>query len=184
MKKLIIDTATKNLYLALVIDDKVHEVIMKNEKEHSKNILIAIDNLLVQNNVDIQELNSIYVGIGPGSYTGVRIGVSVAKMFAWTLSIPLYEISSLFIMCSKYKDGAAMIDARRGNVFCGAYGINQTEEMMRVKDDFIKNDFLIVDEDNYSPDYKRIIENAKEVNPHTCCPNYLRETEAERNIKG
>lgn len=187
MKKLIIDTATSNLYLALVEDEGIFESINRGNIEHSKNIMPKIDQLLKDNNVDIQEIDGIIVGVGPGSYTGIRIGVSVAKMLAWTLGCPLYEVSSLFVMGSNMKECASVIDARRGNVFAGAYknGNIIIKEGLYAKEDFLKEakQLEIVFEENFNPNPKRIIEEAKEVNPHACIPNYLRETEAERNLK-
>lgn len=188
MNSLIVDTATKNLYISLIKDDVVLDEYINNEsREHSKNIMPEIENILIKNNVDIKEINRIYVGIGPGSYTGVRIGVTVCKMLAWTLNIPLYEFSSLYLMGSNLTNKAVLIDARRGNAFCAEYENDKCiiPEALRSIDEFkelIK--YNIIDEDSFNPNPINIMKASKEVNPHTCVPNYLRDTEAERNLRG
>ena len=72
------------------------------------------------------DLTKIVVAKGPGSYTGVRIGVTIAKTLAWTLKIPLVGISSLEILASgtgRYFDGyvSPLFDASRGQVYTGLY---------------------------------------------------------------
>lgn len=187
MKSLIVDTATKNLYIALTDgNDVIEEYICKDSKEHSKNIMPEIERILNKNNINVKELERIYVGIGPGSYTGVRIGVTVCKMLAWTLNIPLYQVSSLYVMCSKYDDATPLIDARRGNAFCCVYHNGEAiiSEELRAIDTFIPDKENIIDEDSFAPDPLKIMDKAKLVNPHACVPNYLRLTEAERNLHG
>ena len=85
------------------------------------------------------DLTKIVVAKGPGSYTGVRIGVTIAKTLAWTLNIPLVGISSLEILASgvgRYFDGyvSPLFDARRGQVYTGLYQY-QSGELKPVKED-------------------------------------------------
>ena len=188
MRSLIVDTATKNLYIALMDDENIiEESIFSESKEHSKNIMPQIDRILKDNHLAIKDIDRIYVGIGPGSYTGVRIGVAVCKMLAWTLNIPLYEVSSLYVMSSKFENKAPIIDARRGNVFCASYKNDELEviEALRNIDEFkAMTSYDLVDEDHFSPDPVKIMRLGKLVNPHACVPNYLRDTEAERTLHG
>ena len=72
------------------------------------------------------DLDKIVVAKGPGSYTGVRIGVTIAKTFAWTLNIPLVGISSLEALAAgvgRHFDGfiSPLFDARRGQIYTGLY---------------------------------------------------------------
>lgn len=186
MYSLIVDTATKNLYIALVFNDTIiTEYLNRESKEHSQNIMPQIKCILDGKNLKPKDLGSIYVGIGPGSYTGVRIGVAVCKMLAYTLDIPLYQFSSLYAMSSSLECACPYIDARRGNAFCGIFenGKPVLEEALRGLDEFKSlAKYRLVSEDEFCPSWRNIMANSVLVNPHACVPNYLRETEAERNL--
>lgn len=130
MKQLIFDTSTKTLGVAVtnglevLAEETIYEV-----KNHSKYLMPQIEKLMQLAGVRPIELDAIIVAEGPGSYTGVRIGVTVSKTLAWTLNIPLYAVSSLQGMAQSYAgefDGLLipLIDARRGTVFTGAYRQN------------------------------------------------------------
>lgn len=128
MKKILaIDTSTNVLGVALIDDEKViGEHITNMKKNHSIRIMPAIESLLKECDTKTSELSKIVVAKGPGSYTGVRIGVTIAKTLAWTLNIPLVGISSIEVLAAstgRYFNGAIspLIDARRGQVYTGLY---------------------------------------------------------------
>ncbi len=132
MKKLLIDTSTQALILILseelhVIDYLIDEVI----KDHSSKLMPSIDLLLKRNKIDIQEIEEIIVANGPGSYTGVRIGVTVGKTLSYALNATLLKISTLKLMSANYMHQAKyivpLIDARRGNVFAALYEVEQNK---------------------------------------------------------
>lgn len=187
MNYLIIDTATKNLYIALVKDKEVvEELLLEGKNMHSKNALYYIDQLTKKHAFDVE---AVVCGKGPGSYTGVRIAVTIAKMFAVFKNIPLYSTSTLYLMSSGY-DGKklAYIDARRGNSFLAVYedDINILEEGLYNTTEKISlyQNYLIIDEDNMKINPLKVICNALlEHEPHAFTPNYLRDTEAERNLR-
>jgi len=180
--KLFIDTATEVLHVALfdetVID--MHNHIGKND--HSKTLMVEVEELLFRNKVSANELTEIVVGEGPGSYTGVRIGVVVAKTLAHFLNIPLYSVSSLEVMASS-KSGVVpvVIDARRGNVFSAVYNVDNgfecvVEPKMRKSEEFEalcnKEDIVTTEGIVIDP----TVLNTKRVEDiHTFSPNYLRE---------
>lgn len=181
MNSLIIDTATKNLYVGLYGKEK--KEILEVGKNHAAVLMKKIDEILGESKLD--NIDEIIVGVGPGSYTGVRVGVVVAKMLAWTKKIPLKEVSSLYIQCSGYEGiRSVSIDARRGNAFCAIYDNDDSlilDEALRSVSEFTKAG-LDITEDNYKPNMEKIIKKATLVNdPHSLVPNYLRKTEAERN---
>jgi len=180
MNSLIIDTATQNLYVSIV-GDKNKEIIHKG-KNHAAVLMKKIDELLGENKLD--DIDEIIVGVGPGSYTGVRVGVVVAKMLAWSKKLTLKKISSLYIQCSGY-DGikTSTIDARRGNVFSAIYDNEELilDEKLREFTSFEKQG-KIINENDYKPNPVKIVKNATVVKDvHSIVPNYLRKTEAERN---
>ena len=191
MYSLILDSSTKKLYVCLVSDNKIlFEKYIEGRNDHAKNIVSTIDEALKSASIDTDKLNEVIVGVGPGSYTGVRMAVAVAKMMAvFKKNIKLYTISTLMLMSSN-KKGLVLssIDARRGNCFgmiidndSLKYVINEGlisyEELKNNKYD------VEVTEENFAVDPIYVLNNKKLVlEPHLLVPNYLRDTEAERNI--
>ncbi|WP_445478579.1 tRNA (adenosine(37)-N6)-threonylcarbamoyltransferase complex dimerization subunit type 1 TsaB [Lysinibacillus irui] len=121
-----IETANTPLSVAVVKDGKVVAEMIQNIKlTHSAGAMPAIEEILARVGIKPNELDAIAVSEGPGSYTGVRIGVTLAKTLAWTLQKPLVGISSLKALAanaSLYNGLVCPIfDARRGNVYTGVY---------------------------------------------------------------
>ncbi|MCR2823579.1 tRNA (adenosine(37)-N6)-threonylcarbamoyltransferase complex dimerization subunit type 1 TsaB [Lederbergia panacisoli] len=126
MKILAIDTSNDCLGIALLSEKKIiGEYITNMKKNHSVRVMPAIERLLLDCETDTSELSKIVVAQGPGSYTGVRIGVTIAKTMAWSLGIPLVGVSSLAILAqsARYFSGliCPLFDARRGLIYTGLY---------------------------------------------------------------
>ncbi|MBS4220775.1 tRNA (adenosine(37)-N6)-threonylcarbamoyltransferase complex dimerization subunit type 1 TsaB [Bacillus sp. FJAT-49711] len=126
MKILAIDTSNDCLGIALLSEEKIiGEYITNMKKNHSVRVMPAIERLLSDCETDTTELSKIVVAQGPGSYTGVRIGVTIAKTMAWSLGIPLVGVSSLAILAAsgRYFTGVIcpLFDARRGLIYTGLY---------------------------------------------------------------
>ncbi|MGG4011394.1 tRNA (adenosine(37)-N6)-threonylcarbamoyltransferase complex dimerization subunit type 1 TsaB [Bacillus smithii] len=126
MKVLAIDTSNYPLGVGLADENKViGEYISNTKKNHSIRAMPAIEYLLKDCETSPQELDKIVVAKGPGSYTGIRIGVTIAKTLAWSLQIPISGVSSLAAIAA----GAhyyphficPIFDARRGRVYTGLY---------------------------------------------------------------
>ncbi len=127
MLALAIDTSTYSMGVALVDGDNIlAEVITNLKKNHSIRLMPAIEKIMKEVEIKPNELQRVIVAEGPGSYTGVRIGVTTAKTLAWTLGIPLVGVSTLEVLAQNGKYSSKMvapiIDARRGQVFTGLYG--------------------------------------------------------------
>lgn len=122
-------------------------------RNHSKLLTLFIDEILRESAIKPEELDAIAVSKGPGSYTGLRIGVSAAKGMAFALSIPLISVNTLKMMASGYiqeneslRDGknillCPMIDARRMEVYSALY----TPELIEYR----KVAAEIIDENSY-----------------------------------
>jgi tRNA threonylcarbamoyladenosine biosynthesis protein TsaB len=127
MTILAIDTSNNALGVALFNEDRVlGEYITNMKKNHSVRIMPAIHTLLKDCDLVPADLTKIVVAKGPGSYTGVRIGVTIAKTLAWALNLPLVGVSSLEILASgvgRYFNGCItpIFDARRGQVYTGLF---------------------------------------------------------------
>jgi tRNA threonylcarbamoyladenosine biosynthesis protein TsaB len=124
-----IDTANTPLSIALVKDGEM--LVEENSAmtvNHSLRAMPAIEELLAKAGIVPTEIDAIAVSEGPGSYTGVRIGVTIAKTLAWTLAKPLVGVSSLKALAANalFFNGiiCPIVDARRNNVYAGAYQLN------------------------------------------------------------
>lgn len=136
---LAIDTSNNVLGIALVSEEKViGEFITNLKKNHSVRAMPAIEQLLSDCDVTPKQLDKIIVATGPGSYTGVRIGVSIAKTLAWSLQIPIVAVSSLEVLAAngRFFNGliSPLFDARRGQVYTGLYQYNQ-DSLVTIKED-------------------------------------------------
>lgn len=196
LTRLAIDSATKHLYVALYNDfECISKYYEAGKNNHSVKIMPEIERILVENNLKVKDLDEIYIGVGPGSYTGLRVGVVIAKMFGWNNNIPVFTVSSLAMMASSVEENGlllAEIDARRGNSFLGLYNIEggqmtviQAEQLTNLEEFKvdIKGTFKVVSEG--MPDMKKIIQSTmfeRVIDIHGLNPNYLRITEAERNL--
>lgn len=193
-KKLIIDTATKYIFMSLIIDDcEKQSVYQEGINNHSVTIIPFLDEMLKKEGLKLPDLDEVIVGIGPGSYTGVRIGVTVAKMIGYLNQIKVSTVSSLALIASASEAEYIIpfIDARRGNAFMALFH-QRNNKLEYVKADCLENmeayktackqDFDFVA--SGKPNVNKIINSSllKTVdNVHDLIPNYLRITEAERN---
>ncbi len=119
----------------------------ENQKDHASWLHIAIAELLQKSGYMIKDLQGLSVSIGPGSYTGLRVGLAAAKGFCYALKIPLITVSSLKILAFAVKEEAIdiicpLIDARRMEVFTAAY-----DKELREK---ISPHALVVDEKSFA----------------------------------
>jgi tRNA threonylcarbamoyladenosine biosynthesis protein TsaB len=141
-----IETATINCSVALIQNNSVlafKESTVRNS--HAEMVTVFIEELLAENNVDLSALNAVAVSKGPGSYTGLRIGVSTAKGLCYALDIPLLAVSTLEVLTSGIiKDFSVdesvlfcpMIDARRMEVYSAVYNI-RFEQLREIKAEII-----------------------------------------------
>ncbi|HEY8364844.1 MAG TPA: tRNA (adenosine(37)-N6)-threonylcarbamoyltransferase complex dimerization subunit type 1 TsaB [Haloplasmataceae bacterium] len=155
MKRLLIDTSTQALILILANDQDVIDYLFENiERDHSTRLMPCIESIFVKNNVSVKDINEILVSYGPGSYTGIRIGVVVAKALCYALNIPLKYISTLRLMSASLKNKAKyivpMIDARRGNVFASLYRVENNELINIISDDLYPYEKLLSDIKKYT----------------------------------
>ena len=145
-----IETATKNCSVALfkdglVIAEKEH---VSDGYTHAEQLNLFVQDVIDSANITLSKVEAVALSMGPGSYTGLRIGTSTAKGLCYALDIPLIAISTLKAMAfamAKNKNSAVycpMIDARRMEVFSALYDVNN-KEIRGVQAD-------IVDENTYS----------------------------------
>ena len=194
MKYLFIDSATTNLVVAIIIDNKLTYSFNNNiGHDTSSQMMPVLEQAFEKSNITPKDLNKIFIVTGPGSFTGIRVGLTVAKTMAYCLNIPIIPVSSLAVLASK-KAGTALINARRGYVFAGSYdeNLNNTfKDSYIPMDNNLKKPYISYDEFEFTVEKPEIdilkvikkYENCSEVNPHALNPNYLKLTEAEEKLK-
>lgn len=193
MRTLVLDTSTNLLFISFVDDNKViYEVKSIGLNNHSDYLLDLIKKGLDENNLQVKDFDQIILGKGPGAYTGLRVSMSVAKMFSWTLNIPLYTISSLDLLTSGYKDEALYLikfKAKKGYIYHKAFAIEENAKKIITGEMFVNDEFIetyeqnnfkkvyIITNDLYNIDVLNIREEELQLvdNVHALEPNYLRE---------
>lgn len=138
MRYLFINTAVCVATVALIEDLKIVSVCEEtNAKDLSSKIFFMIDDVFQKSRCTPKDVNKIFIVNGPGSFTGIRIGLSIAKTMSWALGIDLIPVSSLELLAtnSSLKElKVSLIDARRDSVYAGVYN-SELEPIM--KDQYI-----------------------------------------------
>ena len=194
MKYLFINTATTNLVVAILINGKIVYCYDNNDdKDTSSKIMPVLDEAFKNAAITIRDIDKIFVVNGPGSFTGIRVGLTIVKTIGYSLDIPVVPISSLEVMASgSDTDSMCLIDARRGYVYAGSYDkdLNSlTDDSYTLLSNLDISKFKLISYDSFDFDVcKPIIdvvkiiskhENDEGVNPHMLNPKYLKLTEAE-----
>lgn len=204
MISLFINTSSSFFHGFVMKDGKI--VASSYEKlDHnlSDEALVIIKRMLDNNGILPSDVDKIYAVNGPGSFTGLRIGVTIAKVFAWGLNKKLYPVSSLYTMATSIDDCdyiIPIIDARRGYVFAGIYDknyenvmedqyisleeLNKKRDLLNGTSCFVSFNNFDFEVRNFVPNNYAIIDNykGKEVSAHSFVPEYLKKTEAEEHL--
>ncbi len=181
---LYIDTHFTNLVIALLLDGKVIDKEVLESNKHSENTINLIKEVLDNNKVSIDNVKEIIVINGPGSFTGVRIGVVVAKIMGYCKNIPIKAISFLQAVSLNYDEDVTLGIKDRNGVFVGSF--NQKHEL---QEDYVylSNKEIegypkeIIMED-FRVDIKKVYEFLKdkeEVSPHLLKPLYVKKIEVQ-----
>lgn len=127
IKILAIDTSTENCSVALVVGDTYFVRREVAPRDHTKKVLPMVDEVLQQAQISLNEVDALAFGRGPGSFTGVRIGIGIAQGLAFGADLPMIEISTLAAMAQgSYRHSgathvASAIDARMAEVYWAQY---------------------------------------------------------------
>lgn len=188
MISMFIDTSLSDVSIALIKDGKLLSKINNNiPGEHSIYVTKYIDDILKECNLSPKDVDEIIVINGPGSFTGIRIGVTIAKIFAYLENIRIVSITSLLarVIGIKSKYTLSTIDAKHNNYYIGLYDENYNKIVEKFSNideiEEIKNKYFpeVVDTSK-EYDIESIIEYAKKLpneNPHSVNPIYLKSPE-------
>lgn len=142
MKILGLDSSGLVASAALVSDGILTaEYTIHNKKTHSQTLMPMIAEMLSMAGTEPGELDAVAVSEGPGSFTGLRIGASVAKGLAWTLKIPIIPVSSLMGLAANVETPGQIVcsimDARRNQVYTAVYETTETLPVQLAEPDVI-----------------------------------------------
>lgn len=204
MISLFLNTSSNYLNIALVKDNIVLEEFYKKlDNDVSKEAVFNIKKLFDNNNLKPNDVDEIVCVRGPGSFTGLRVGVTISKTYAHFLEKKLFSVSSLYLMATSTKEEiiVPIINARRGYVYAAIYDkdYNEIEKEQYIKfEDLVSkvsslgkkasyvslDSFESIDIVNYKPDLNNLYKNMKkkEESSITFVPNYLKKTEAEEKL--
>lgn len=141
MKNLAIDTSSEVCGVALLEDDKlIDDNSLNNGKTHSENLMPLIKDILERNNLELKDIGLISCVVGPGSFTGIRIGIASVKAMAEVYSIKIASVASLEVLVQELesKTKVSMIDARNDQVYCGIF-----DENNNLLEDYIADDINV-----------------------------------------
>jgi len=198
MITLFIDTSSSDVSIAIVLGQKIIASKIENiPNAHSVYTVSFLDEVIKMASIKIEDIDNILVVTGPGSFTGVRIGVTIAKTFAYLRKIKIIGVSSLKMLslsCDYDNYCLSLIDANHDNYYVGLYDKFNNEivkEHFSKKDDVLKivakynpvivsngdinTDYLNVSKTNL--DIVKIVSyynNVSDINPHLINPNYLK----------
>ena len=188
MKYLVLDTSSNFLYVGIFEDNlELYKNFTAGKNNHSEKLLAIIEEGLQATSLKVKDFDKIIIGIGPGSYTGLRVSMTVGKMFSWSLNIPLYTVSSLDLLASAYlsEDGLYAITniAKKDHLYGKLIEVRVGEQKVIFDDIFLENDiffekiknyqYTLINQENYAvnPIY---LQSKKVTDIHNLAPNYLR----------
>lgn len=143
-----IDTCSMSSSVALLDEEKMlAQFSINHKKTHSERIMSQIESMLLAADIDIENIDAFAVSVGPGSFTGVRIGVATAKGFAQALNKPCIKVSALRALCENVSFFSGLIcpilDARRNQVYNAVFESENGEIKRLCEDRAIPLDDLI-----------------------------------------
>lgn len=141
MLTLFIDSSRKDLLLAIFKDDTViKELNLGTNGRHSEFIMSELESMLKDLDLSLDQFDRVITTKGPGSFTGVRIGVTIAKTLCYAKKIPLYSISTLKALSyTGYENRVVVMDAKKGRVFATIVSNDQ----VILKDSYLEFDDLV-----------------------------------------
>ncbi len=137
---ILLDSSNTSLTVGLAKDDVLLESVSYEAwQSQSEHMIPELDNLLTKHKVERNQIGEVVVAIGPGSYTGVRIAITIAKTIAAVLDCKVYTISSLRCQKDRKNPSICVINARSGRSYFGVY----EDEKILVDDCILTNDKVL-----------------------------------------
>lgn len=126
MNSIILDSSNKYLLVALAKDNKIVDKICYEAWQRQSELMITeLENIMKRNNISKENIDEVIVGIGPGSYTGVRVSLTIAKIMGLMLKNKVYAVSSLEAQKHIGTPTISLINARNNRSYFGVYKDNE-----------------------------------------------------------
>lgn len=156
--KILSITTSSQICGVSILEDKnlIKEIILNNGLTHSETLMPIIKQILEETNLSLNDINLLAVDIGPGSFTGIRIGVSTAKAFVDSIGITAVGISSLEALSLNAKSTGvicSLVDAKKGNVYNEIFEFTPEQSVVRRKASFDNIDNLLQELKSINPKY-------------------------------
>ena len=149
MYTVLLDSSNVNLSVGLAKDDVLlKEISYEAWQQQSEFMIVELNKILEEFSVEYKDIDSIMVAVGPGSYTGVRIAITIAKTMALACNAKVYPVSSLWIEKDYQNPSICVINARSGRSYVGLYEGNKV-----IKNDTIWKNDEVVKFINENPSY-------------------------------
>lgn len=149
MLSLILDSANKELGVALAKDNEIIDEIKYDAWQKQSELMIPeIEKIFKRNSISPKDVNEILVSQGPGSYTGVRIALTIAKVYAYALNLPIYAFSSLNILENPEKTSICLINAKGNRSYFAVY-----DKEKAIVDDKVLTNNEVIEYVNSHPEY-------------------------------
>lgn len=152
--KLLIDSSTNYLYLSIVNNEEIKSFVRSGKNDHSETLVDFLNKFLNENNITIDDIKEVYVGRGPGSYTGLRIAGTVGKVLAHIKDKKFYSFSSLDLIFASVieKDGLyiSRIDAKKKHSYYKVVNILDNHLNVVVDESFGEDEVSFKDYQNYT----------------------------------
>lgn len=184
MYTLYIDTHTDKICIVIYKDGKALVVNEKETHQHSTTTMPVLIESLKKANIEIKDIDEIFVVNGPGSFTGVRLGVTIAKTLAYTLNKPIKTISSLLLKAVSFEhDKISIIEREKNGVFIGTF---DSENHLIGDYHYLKTSEYekgMQDIEDVSIDYDKVyayLTNQVSTNPHAVNPLYVKRIEVQK----
>lgn len=134
MNILAIDSTTKKAAVALMLNDTTYVKEIDNEITHSEKLLPLVDEVLNENNVKVKDMDLLACTLGPGSFTGVRIGIATVKALAKVLNKKILGVTSLKLMALNHLDTdhkyiLSTLDAKNTRVYYELFEVTDNKEL-------------------------------------------------------
>lgn len=207
MKYLFLDTSSFYINIAIISDEKIiYNRSELNSPKLSESVFLLIEESFNKSKIKATDLNKIFIVNGPGSFTGVRVGVTIAKTMAWSLKIPVIPLSTLELYATTETEKKYLIPFikdRNDYLYAGIYddllnnymedrflhitelleSLDKTEQYVFVGYDELNTTFELIKPEI---DILKIINEHLDdeiIDPHNVNPNYLKRIDAEINLE-
>jgi len=122
MYSLLLDSANRDLNVGLAKDNQIIDRISYQAWQRQSELMaVEVDAILKRNNISAKDIGEVVVTIGPGSYTGIRIALTIAKTLAFALDIKIYAVSSLISQKAPHQPTISVINARSNRSYVAIY---------------------------------------------------------------